>query len=147
MTRAWNPTRRALTQAYDSDVLDASVLRCALFGAIDLHDPKFTATFEAIDAELRSGDLVYRYRMDDGFEGQEATFAACAFWRVGCLALRGETQEAKALFERLLARGNDLGLFGEEIHADTGEHLGNFPQGFTHMAIINHALRVEESQA
>ena len=94
---------------------------------------------------LGDGDLIYRYRNADGFEHPEATFAACAFWRVGCLALAGRTREAEPLFSRLLARGNDLGLFAEEIEAGTGEQRGNVPQGFTHMAIINHAVRLDRA--
>jgi len=70
------------------------------------------------------------------------SFSACAFWRIGCLAMAGRNDEATALFERLLARGNDLGLFAEEIDAETGEQRGNVPQGFTHMAVINHAVRL-----
>ncbi|WP_424140437.1 glycoside hydrolase family 15 protein [Roseomonas chloroacetimidivorans] len=143
--RGWNPARGAFTQAYGSDALDAAVLRTVLFGAVDPRDPRLKATFDAIGRELAVGELVYRYRMDDGMEGDEATFTACAFWRVGCLALAGETEMAQALFERLLTRGNDLGLFAEEIDVATGEQRGNFPQAFTHMAIINHALRLEKA--
>jgi GH15 family glucan-1,4-alpha-glucosidase len=98
------------------------------------------AIVEALGAD---GDLIYRYRAPDGMDGQEATFLACAFWRVGCLALADKTEEARTVYERLLSRGNDLGLFAEELDAATGEHRGNFPQGFTHMAVINHALRLE----
>lgn len=140
--RGWNPSRGAYTMAYGSDDLDAAVLRAALFDAFDPHDPRVAATLERVGAELGAGDLVYRYRIEDGLEGDEATFTACAFWRVGCLALAGRNAEAAALFERLLARGNDLGLFAEEIDAQTGEQRGNLPQGFTHMAVINHAVRL-----
>ncbi|MCR0981990.1 glycoside hydrolase family 15 protein [Roseomonas pecuniae] len=144
--RGWNPARGAFTQSYGSDLLDAAVLRTVLFGAIEPHDPRLVSTYEAITRELVVDDLVYRYRAPDGMEGEEATFAACAFWRVGCLALAGKTEPARLIFERLLERGNDLGLFAEEIDAATGEQRGNFPQGFTHMAIINHALRLEREQ-
>ena len=106
---------------------------------------RVAATLARIEAVLGAGDLLYRYRLDDGLEGQEATFTACAFWRVGCLALAGRREEATALFERLLTRGNDLGLFAEEIDAETGEQRGNVPQGFTHMAIINHAVRLAQT--
>ncbi|TFZ55957.1 glycoside hydrolase family 15 protein [Methylorubrum sp. Q1] len=140
--RGWNAARGAYTMAYESDDLDAAVLRAVLFGAFDPHDPRVAKTLERVGAELGAGDLVYRYRIDDGLEGEEATFTACAFWRVGCLALAGRHDEAAALFERLLARGNDLGLFAEEIDAETGEQRGNVPQGFTHMAVINHAVRL-----
>ncbi|MEH3086108.1 MAG: glycoside hydrolase family 15 protein [Xylophilus ampelinus] len=141
--RAWDAERGAYMQAYGSDVLDAAVLRTVLFDALDPQDPRTLSTLDAVERELGDGDLVYRYRADDGLEGEEATFTACAFWRVGCLALAGRTDEAAATFGRLLARGNDLGLFAEEIDAATGEQRGNLPQGFTHMAIINHAVRLD----
>ena len=140
--RGWNPTRGAYTMAYGADDLDAAVLRAVLFNAFDPHDPRVAKTLERISEELGAGDLLYRYRIDDGLEGDEATFTACAFWRVGCLTLAGRTDEATALFERLLTRGNDLGLFAEEIDAESGEQRGNVPQGFTHMAVINHAVRL-----
>ncbi|EYF00662.1 Glucoamylase [Chondromyces apiculatus DSM 436] len=145
--RGWNPTRGAYTQAYDSELLDASVLRLPLFDALDPHDPRLTATLAAIERELGCGDgndLTYRYRMPDGFEGDEGAFLVCSFWRLGCLALAGHTRPAQAYFERLLAKGNDLGLFSEEIDPATGEARGNFPQAFTHMAVINHAIRLEK---
>lgn len=140
--RGWNPTRGAYTMAYGADDLDAAVLRAVLFNAFDPHDPRVAKTLERISEELGAGDLLYRYRIDDGLEGDEATFTACAFWRVGCLTLARRTDEATALFERLLTRGNDLGLFAEEIDAESGEQRGNVPQGFTHMAVINHAVRL-----
>jgi GH15 family glucan-1,4-alpha-glucosidase len=140
--RTWNAERGAYMQAYGSDVLDAAVLRTVLFDALDPADPRTLSTLDAVERELGDGDLVYRYRTDDGLEGEEATFTACAFWRVGCLALAGKVEEATAAFDRLLARGNDLGLFAEEIDAATGEQRGNLPQAFTHMAIINHAVRL-----
>ncbi|MGX5774884.1 glycoside hydrolase family 15 protein [Methylorubrum zatmanii] len=140
--RGWSPSRGAYTMAYDSDDLDAAVLRAVLFDAFDPHDPRVAATLDRIGEELGAGDLLYRYRIEDGLEGDEATFSACAFWRVGCLALAGRTDAAEALFERLIARGNDLGLFAEEIDAESGEQRGNLPQGFTHMALINHAVRL-----
>ena len=142
--QAWSTAKQAYVQAYDGEELDASVLRVALFGAIDPTDPRLRSTLAAIERELGAGDLLHRYRMDDGMAGTEGTFTACAFWRVGCLALAGETRKATAIFERLLARANDVGLFAEEIDAATGEQRGNFPQAFTHMAVINHALRLQE---
>ncbi len=147
LERGWNPARGAYTQAYGSDALDAAVLRTVLFGAIGPRDERLLATLALIGRELGAGDLLYRYRMPDGLEGQEATFAACAFWRVGCLALAGRTEEARPMFERLLGRANDVGLFAEEIDEESGALRGNFPQGFTHMAIINHALRLERLDA
>ena len=144
LRRGWNPDIGAYVQAYDSDVLDAAVMRAAILGAIDPTDPKMQQTVATIVEALGAdGDLIYRYRAPDGMDGHEATFLACAFWRVGCLALADKTEEARTVYERLLSRGNDLGLFAEELDAATGEHRGNFPQGFTHMAVINHALRLE----
>ena len=143
----WNEEAQAYTMAYGSTVLDASVLRLVIFGAIDPHDPRLARTLEAIERELGDGDLLYRYRMDDTLEGAEGTFTACAFWRAGVLAMAGRTGEATALFERLLARANDLGLYAEEIDAATGEQRGNFPQAFTHMALVNDALLLQAGRA
>ena len=145
LEKAWNEERQAFTGAFGSHHLDAAVLRAALFGAIDPSDPRLRKTLAAIEDELGVGDLIYRYRMDDGLDGDEGTFTACAFWRVGCLALDGRTGEAKAAFERLLARGNDVGLFAEMIDPKTGEQRGNTPQGFSHMALINAALRLQDT--
>ncbi len=140
--QGWNQQRGAYTMAYGSDVLDSALLRLVLFGAFAPCEPRVVETLQRIEAELGEGDLLYRYRMEDGMEGREGTFTACSFWRVGVLALMGRRQQAEALFERLLTRGNDLGLFAEEIDAATGEQRGNFPQGFTHMALINVAVRI-----
>ena len=143
LEKAWSADKQAFTGAYGSHHLDAAVMRVVLFGAIDADDPRMAKTLTAIERELGAGDLIYRYRMEDGLEGDEGTFTACAFWRVGCLALAGRTTEAKAAFERVLARANDVGLFAEMIDAGTGEHRGNTPQGFSHMALINAALRLQ----
>ncbi|WP_428391355.1 glycoside hydrolase family 15 protein [Lichenicoccus sp.] len=143
--QGWNDKRGAYTMFYGSGSLDAAVLRLVLYRALDAHDPRIAATLERIEAELGTGDLLYRYRMDDGMSGDEATFTACAFWRAGVLAMMGRQAEASPLFERLLTRGNDVGLFAEQIDAATGEQRGNIPQGFTHMALVNTALQIEAS--
>ena len=93
LDRGWNEARGAYTMWYGSDVLDASLLRLVLYEAFEAHDPRISATLERIEAELGDGDLLYRYRFDDGLEGTEATFSACSFWRVGVLALMGRTRE------------------------------------------------------
>jgi GH15 family glucan-1,4-alpha-glucosidase len=142
--RTWDPRRRAYMQAYDSGVLDAAVLRTVLFGALEARDERTQSTLKAIEAELADGDLIYRYRTPDGLRGEEATFTACAFWRVGVLALAGDTKRAQPLFERLLRKANDVGLFAEQIDARSGDQRGNFPQAFTHMSVINHAVRLED---
>ena len=142
LQRGWNEGRGSYVQAYGSDALDASVLRIALFDALPVDDGRLARTLEAIQAELGDGDLIYRYRTDDGMEGEEGTFTACAFWFASCLALVGRLEEAHARLGRLLSRSNDVGLFGEEIDAASSEQRGNFPQGFTHMAVINHSVRL-----
>ena len=151
LRRGWNETVGSYVQAYDSDALDASVLRIALFGALPLDDGRLERTLEAVQAGLgaksANGDLIYRYRSDDGMQGEEGTFTVCAFWFASCLALVGRREEAQAHLSRLLARSNDMGLFAEEIDAATGEQRGNFPQGFTHMAVINHSVRLVELAA
>jgi GH15 family glucan-1,4-alpha-glucosidase len=143
--RTWNEAQSAYMQSYGSEVLDAAALRTVLFGALDPSSARVRSTLEAIDRTLVEGDLVYRYRMPDGFDGQEGTFTACAFWRVGVMALSGREDEARSLFERLLARGNDVGIYAEEIDPATGEQRGNVPQAFTHMCVINHAIRLEDA--
>jgi GH15 family glucan-1,4-alpha-glucosidase len=145
--RSWDPERGAYMQAFGSFVLDAAVLRTVLFGALEPRSARMASTLRAIEAELCDGDLVYRYRCEDGMQGEEATFTACAFWRVGVMALAGRTEEARAIFERLLGYANDVGLFAEEIDAATGAQRGNMPQGFTHMCVINHAVRLEQAIA
>ncbi len=147
LRRGWNEEAQAYTMAEGSTALDASVLRLVIFGAIDPQDPRLLKTLAAIERELGAGDLLYRYRVDDTLEGEEGTFTACAFWRAGVLAMAGRAAEATALFERLLVRGNDLGLYAEEIDAATGEQRGNFPQAFTHMALVNNALRLQAQGA
>ena len=141
LRRGWNEVKGAYVQSYDSDELDAAVLRIALFDALPL-DERLERTLDAVHRELGDGDLVYRYRNPDGMEGEEGTFTVCAFWYASCLGLLGRIGDARDRFARLLDRANDLGLFAEEIDAATGEQRGNFPQGFTHMAVINHLVRL-----
>ncbi len=148
LERGWNARRGAYTQDYGSDDLDAAVLRTVLFGALDAKDERVRATLRAIERELGTGEdgsLCYRYLSDDGMPGREGAFTACAFWAASCRALAGEALRAQEHFEALLARGNDLGLFSEEIDPQTGEALGNFPQGFTHMSIVLGGARIEDA--
>ena len=149
LEKGWNAERGAFTQAYDSQELDAAVLRTVLFGAVEATDPRMQTTLRVLTRELGAGphgELMYRYRAGtDSLPGREGTFTSCAFWVTGCLALTGHTREAQTRFEQLLAHGNDLGLFSEEIDPATGEMLGNFPQGFTHMSIVNGAKRLHDA--
>jgi GH15 family glucan-1,4-alpha-glucosidase len=140
--RGYDATLGAFTQAFGNPAVDASALALLRIGFLPATDPRIGSTIERIRAELASNGLVYRYCTDDGLPGGESTFAMCSFWLVDALAMRGHLEEAHELFERLVGYGNDLGLFSEEIDPDTGELLGNFPQGFTHLALIRSAVNL-----
>jgi alpha,alpha-trehalase len=137
--------RGVLRQHYATDALDASTLLAALFDFLPGDDPRLRATVLAIADELTENGYVLRYRTgetDDGLSGKEGTFLICSFWLVSALAIIGEFQRARDLMERLLAVASPLGLFAEEFDADTGRHLGNFPQAFSHLALIEAAGRL-----
>jgi len=137
-------------QHYDTDALDASLLLIPLFRFLPYDDPRIRATVEAIASDLTEQGLVLRYRVqetDDGLHGKEGTFLICSFWLVSALSEIGECERARALCERLLESAGWLDLFAEELEADSGRHLGNFPQAFTHLALINavsHVIADEE---
>lgn len=129
------------------DQLDASLLTLPTTGFISAGEPRMLATTRAIQSQLGVDDLIYRYRgLPDGLPGHEGAFLACSFWLVNALALAGETSEALELFARLMRRGNDLGLFAEEIDPASGELLGNFPQALTHIALINAGLAIQQRE-
>jgi GH15 family glucan-1,4-alpha-glucosidase len=137
--------RGVLRQHYDTDSLDASVLLAAMFGFLPAEDERLRATVDAIAAELTENGFVLRYRTDetdDGLSGKEGTFLICSFWLVSALAIVGELQEARDLMERLLRIASPLGLYAEEFDVDTGRHLGNFPQAFSHLALVEAAARI-----
>jgi GH15 family glucan-1,4-alpha-glucosidase len=137
--------RGVFTQHYDTDALDASILLMPLVRFLPPDDERLRATVLAIAEELTEGGLVLRYRVeetDDGFSGEEGTFTICSFWLVSALAEIGELQRARRLCERLLAYASPLMLYAEEIDPETGRHLGNFPQAFTHLALINAVMHV-----
>jgi GH15 family glucan-1,4-alpha-glucosidase len=139
MERGWNPERGAFVQHYGGDVLDASLLLMPLCKFVAPTDPRWTSTLDAIGSELVSDSLVYRYDVDaspDGVPGEEATFSLCSFWWVEALTRAGRLDEARLAFEKMLTYANHVGLFSEEI-GPTGEQLGNFPQAFTHLALIS----------
>jgi GH15 family glucan-1,4-alpha-glucosidase len=144
MERGWHPNRQAFVQHYDSDVLDASLLLMPLCKFIAPTDPRWISTLDAITDELVSDSLVYRYNPDaspDGLAGDEATFSLCSFWWVEALARAGRVDEARLAFEKMLTYANHVGLYSEEI-GPTGEQLGNFPQAFTHLALISAAYNL-----
>jgi GH15 family glucan-1,4-alpha-glucosidase len=139
MTRGWNEERQAFVQSFGADVLDASVLVMPLVKFIAPTDPQWLSTLDAISSTLVSDSLVYRYDVEaspDGLEGEEGTFSICTFWYVEALARAGRVEEARLAFEKMLTYANHLGLYAEQIGL-TGEALGNFPQAFTHLALIS----------
>jgi alpha,alpha-trehalase len=142
--------RGVFTQHYDTDALDASVLLMPLVRFLPPDDPRLRATVLAIADELTQDGLVLRYRVeetDDGLRGEEGTFTICSFWLVSALVEIGEVERARALCERLLSYASPLGLYAEEIDTRNGRHLGNYPQAFTHLALINavmHVIRADE---
>jgi GH15 family glucan-1,4-alpha-glucosidase len=137
----------AFTQAFGEQALDASALIIPLTGLLPATDPRVVSTVERIREQLTSRGLVYRYLNEDGLPGGEATFAMCSFWLVDNLALQGRREEARELFERITAYASDTGLLAEEIDPVSGELLGNYPQGFTHLALIRSALHIAKSEA
>ena len=137
----------AFTQSLDDTRLDASVLMLPLVGFIEPEDPRMRSTLERIRERLMVDGLVYRYRDPiDGLRGGEGAFSICTFWFIDGLTLSGQLDEAHRLFERMLGYSTDLGLYSEEIDPATGELLGNFPQAFTHIALINAALNLTKAQ-
>jgi GH15 family glucan-1,4-alpha-glucosidase len=147
MDRGWNAERGAFVQHYDTDVLDASNLLMPLVGFVVPTDPMWLSTLDEMDKELVSDSLVYRYdpsASPDGLLGSEGTFSICTFWYVDALARSGRLEQARLAFEKMLTYANHVGLFGEEIGA-TGEQLGNFPQAFTHLALISAAYNLNRA--
>ena len=143
--RGWNKKREAFVQHYDADVLDASVLLMPSMKFIAPQDPRWLSTLHAIGNELTSDSLVYRYNpaaTPDGLAGHEGTFSICTFWYVEALARAGRLDDARLIFEKMLTYANHLGLYAEEI-GPTGEQLGNFPQAFTHLALISAAVNLD----
>jgi GH15 family glucan-1,4-alpha-glucosidase len=145
MERGWNSERRAFVQHYGSDVLDASLLLMPMVKFIAPKDPRWLSTLDAIGRELVADSLVYRYNVrasPDGVDGDEGTFSICSFWYVEALARAGHLDEARLAFEKMLTYANHLGLYSEEI-GPSGEALGNFPQAFTHLALISAAVNLD----
>jgi GH15 family glucan-1,4-alpha-glucosidase len=143
--RGYNAKREAFTQHYATDVVDAALLYMPLVGFIPPGDPMWTSTMRAMDEELVSDSLVYRYdpsASPDGLLGSEGTFTMCTFWYVDALARSGRLDDARLTFEKMLTYGSHLGLYSEEI-APTGEQIGNFPQAFSHLALISAAVNLD----
>jgi GH15 family glucan-1,4-alpha-glucosidase len=147
MERGWSTRRRAFVQHYEDEVLDSSLLRMAKVGFVSAQDPLWGSTLDAMDDELVSDSLVYRYdpgASPDGLQGDEGTFSLCSFMYVDALAGARRLDEARLAFEKMLTYANHVGLFSEEI-ALTGEQIGNFPQAFTHLALVDAAITLDEA--
>ena len=143
--KAWNPALNAFSQSYGSDQLDASVLLMPLVGFLPPTDPRVKGTVSAIEKDLMHDGFVMRYRTteyDDGLPPGEGTFLACSFWMVDNLALQGRIDEAVAMYERLLGLCNDVGLLAEEYDPAAKRLVGNFPQAFSHVALVHTGLNL-----
>jgi len=152
LQRGWSEKRQAYSQSFDSDELDGAALLMPVVGFLPADDPRMRSTIEVIARELTEDGLVLRYANDeglnaDGLTGEEGTFVICSFWLVSCLALAGEIERAEQLFDRLVGYANDLGLLAEEVDTASGELLGNFPQAFSHIGLINAAWRLDQARA
>ncbi len=149
LAHGYNAERGSFVQYYGSDRLDASLLLIPLVGFLPATDERVLATVEAIQRELLRDGFVERYRADDenvdvdGLPPGEGVFLPCSFWLVAVLAQQGRTAEAVSLYERLLSLGNDLGLIAEEYDPERGRLVGNFPQAFTHLALVETAFTLE----
>ncbi len=147
MAKGWNEKRQAFVQHYGSENLDASNLLMPLVFFLSPTDPRMVSTLDATMRELVSDSLVYRYNDDetaDGLLGEEGTFSICTFWLVEALTRAGRVEEARFIFEKMLTYANHLGLYSEQI-GPTGEALGNFPQAFTHLALISAAFNLNRT--
>jgi len=144
----WDPRRKSFVQSKGSKVLDSANLLMPLVKFLGPTDPRWLSTLQAIEEDLVEDSHVYRYRIGhgspDGLQGEEGTFTMCSFWYVECLSRAGEVQKARFFFEKMLGYANHLGLFSEEL-GPSGEHLGNFPQAFTHLGLISAAHNLDRN--
>ena len=146
-TAGWSNRLESYVDAFGEEGADASLLLLGIYGYADPRSPRFRSTFAHLDRELGANGLLYLYPPgSDGLPGGEAAFALCSFWAVEVLARMGEVERAAERFQKILSYGNDVGLFAEEIDPGTGAFLGNFPQAFSHVGLINAALTLAEAQ-
>jgi GH15 family glucan-1,4-alpha-glucosidase len=145
--QGWNAKRGSFVQHYGSKELDASLLLIPMTGFLPCSDPRVRSTIEAIQRDLTEEGFVLRYRTRkslDGLPPGEGVFLACSFWLADCLIMLGRRDEARSLFERLCRLANDVGLLSEEYDPRSGRHLGNFPQAFSHVALVNTAMNLTQ---
>jgi GH15 family glucan-1,4-alpha-glucosidase len=148
LEKSWNEKRRSFVQAYGAENLDASTLFIPMVGFLPPDDPRMAATIEAVQKELVRDGLVYRYlpsQTDDGVGGDEGAFTMCSLWLAGSMITGGRVDEARAIFERVAGLGNHVGLYSEMVEPGTGELLGNYPQAFTHIALIHTARNLDRA--
>jgi GH15 family glucan-1,4-alpha-glucosidase len=148
LAHGWSEAKRSFVQYYGTDALDASNLVIPMVGFLPHTDHRVIGTVQATLRELTSGnqEMVYRYRNADGLPGEEGVFSICTFWLAEALALCGQRAHGQRIFERMLGHANHLGLYSEELDPETGDFLGNFPQAFTHIALINCAHVLERTR-
>jgi GH15 family glucan-1,4-alpha-glucosidase len=148
LEHGWSDRAGAFTQAFGSDDLDASALMLLIVGFLPPDDRRIRATLNTVSARLTdSHGLVYRYLSDDGLPEGEGSFLLCTFWLAHAWALAGDAARAREVFSRAAAHANDVGLLSEEVDPETGELLGNFPQAFSHIGLINAAWAISRAEA
>jgi GH15 family glucan-1,4-alpha-glucosidase len=145
LERGWDPQRQTFVQAYGGGDLDAAVLVIPTMRFLPRFDPRVRQTIEAVQRELTAGseELIFRYRGEDGLLGAEGAFVICSFWLAQAHAMAGDFETGERHFRKLLSRATPLGLFGEQVDPGTGTHLGNYPQAFSHAAVMTTALVLE----
>jgi GH15 family glucan-1,4-alpha-glucosidase len=147
LTRGWSDTAGAFTQSFGSDDLDASTLMMPIVGFLPAAHSRMKSTIDAIAQRLTDDrGLVYRYRNPDGLGGQEGSFLICTFWLAQAQALSGEMTAARTTVERALLYANDVGLLAEEVEPVSGQLLGNFPQAFSHIGLVNAAWAIAQAE-
>ncbi len=147
VSNGWNEDAQAYTIAYGDTELDASVLWIGLSGLLPTSDPRFVATVKAIERDLRKGSIVYRYRLDDGLPGDEGGFLICTAWLIEAYVMMGQLDDARTLFNRYVDLSGDTGLLSEEFEPSTNLMLGNHPQAYSHLGLINAALALHRAGA
>jgi GH15 family glucan-1,4-alpha-glucosidase len=144
MKNGWNEDRQTFTQSYTTTELDSSLLLMEFYGFIEGSDPRFVKTVEAIRQNLQYNGLYFRYKNPDDFGIPTSAFTICTFWMVRALHATGQKEDARQLFDELVQYSNHLGLYSEDLNFQTREQLGNFPQAYSHLALINSALLFTE---